>query len=143
MDFPKVFAPLVHSFLWIKHKEKRVIEAETIKFINYWSWFSFKKFSSQRNMSSSLELHGRTDNRLKPFEIHSFVDFKPLRDPDRNFIICGYEAGKLFGFWNAIFRLHPSGTTQFLNFFAFSDLNICLKFNKTGCSIVVADKTNE
>ena len=49
-------------------------------------------------MSSSLELHRRTDNRLKPSEIHSFVDFKPLRDPDRNFIICGYEAGKLFGF---------------------------------------------
>lgn len=47
-------------------------------------------------MSSSLEL--RTDNRLKLSKIHSFGDFKPLRDPDRNFIICGYEAGKLFGF---------------------------------------------
>ena len=45
-----------------------------------------------------------------------FDDFKPLRDPDRNFIICGFEAGKLFGFLNAIFRLHPNGVFHFFVF---------------------------
>ena len=54
-------------------------------------------------MSSSLELQDFSQtkdsksqtSRFRP--IHSFGDFKPLRDPDRNFIICGFEAGKLFG----------------------------------------------
>ena len=35
----------------------------------------------------------RHQNRCSRFD-----NFKPLRDPDRNFIICGFEAGKLFGF---------------------------------------------
>ena len=45
-----------------------------------------------------------------------FDDFKPLRDPDRNFISFGFEAGKVFRFLKCNFSFAPKRSFSFFRF---------------------------